>query len=384
MNSLAVGITGSRGFIASHLMPRIEREPGWSVIPCDREAFADPVKLAEFVSRCDAIVHLAGMNRGPADEVYEVNVSLARQLVAAMVSRRATPLVLTASSTQECLDNAYGRSKRAAAKILGQWSAASGTPVTVEVIPNVYGAGCRPFYNSVVSTFCHQLAVGEQPRILEDREIELICVSELIEALIRDLRRTGSGVLRHRVQGTSRLRVSGLLEILQRFRASCFESKVVPDLTNPTERNLYTTFLSYLPSTELCHRPPIHSDERGNLVEVIKTMQGGQVFFSTTKPGVTRGDHYHTRKVEWFCVLKGQAVIRLRRLGTQRIQEFHVDGERPEFVSIPIMQTHHIQNVGNEDLLTMFWCNEIFDAQDSDTFYEAVTQDSDRSHEKAA
>jgi len=166
--------------------------------------------------------------------------------------------------------------------------------------------------------------------------------------------------------------VSRLLEMLKSFRDSYFDRDVVPDLSDRTTQHLYATFLSYLPTDKLRHCPPLHTDNRGSLVEVIKLAQGGQVFFSTTKPGIVRGNHYHTRKVEWFCVLKGEAVIRLRRLGMHEIQEFRVSGSQPEFISIPVMHTHHIENVGDEELLTMFWCNEIFDAHDADTYLEKV------------
>ena len=147
---------------------------------------------------------------------------------------------------------------------------------------------------------------------------------------------------------------------------------MVPDISDRFTANLYATYLSYLDLEEHCHRPEVHADHRGELFEIIRMAGGGQVFFSTTKPGVIRGNHFHTRKIEWFCVLKGEAVIRLRKVGESNIHEFRVSGASPQFLSIPVLHTHQIENVGKEDLLTMFWCNEIFVPEDSDTYYENV------------
>ncbi|MCA9266783.1 MAG: hypothetical protein KDA60_23170, partial [Planctomycetales bacterium] len=175
-----------------------------------------------------------------------------------------------------------------------------------------------------------------------------------------------------RLHGMGRLRVSELLQRLERFRDSERRAGAVPDITAPLDARLYATYRSYLPWSEHCLRPIVREDARGRLYEAIRWAAGGQVFFSTTKPGVIRGDHYHTRKVEWFCVVQGEAIIRLRRIGAAEVQEIRVSGERPEFVSIPVMHAHQIENVGRTDLLTMFWCNEIFDQSDADTWRERV------------
>jgi UDP-2-acetamido-2,6-beta-L-arabino-hexul-4-ose reductase len=146
----------------------------------------------------------------------------------------------------------------------------------------------------------------------------------------------------------------------------------VPDLSDPLDAALYTTFLTYIDLDHHCHRPRVHRDDRGQLFEVLRMAGGGQIFFSTTKPGVIRGNHFHTRKIEWFCVLRGEAVIRVRRVGDERVREFRVSGDSPQFISIPALHTHQIENIGDDELLTMFWCNEIFQPADPDTFYENV------------
>lgn len=372
MNDTTIGITGSAGFIGKHLSLRVAQIEGVKVLACPRAAFDSPALLQDFVSQCDTIIHVAGMNRGEEAEIHSVNVGLARKLAEALTKTASKTHVVYTSSTQEEADNVYGRAKREAGEILARWAESTGNALSILVIPNVYGAGCRPFYNSVVATFCHQLGRGETPTIQVDKELELICVRDLVEAIVEVVKTPPAGVERKRIPGPERTTVSSLLQTLKSFRDAYFETNVVPELSDRTTQNLYTTFLSYLPSEDLRHRPQLHTDNRGSLVEVIKLAHGGQVFFSTTKPGIVRGNHYHTRKVEWFCVLKGEAIIRLRRMGTEDVQEFPVAGSQPEFISIPVMHTHHIENVGNEELLTMFWCNEIFDARDADTYFEKV------------
>ena len=246
------------------------------------------------------------------------------------------------------------------------------------MIPNVYGPGCRPFYNSVVATFCHELAQGKEPTIIEDHEIEFIWINDLIdilhEAIEHPPHKQGpvDNVQNIRVIGTALLSVSQLLAKLRSFRASHVVGNMVPDISNPLSANLYATYMSYVSLDEHCYRPEVHRDQRGHLYEIIRMANAGQVFFSATNPGVTRGNHFHTRKIEWFCVLKGEAMIRLRKLGESEVHEFRVSGNEPQFISIPVLHTHQIENVGEDDLLTMFWASEIFTPRDADTYFEKV------------
>jgi UDP-2-acetamido-2,6-beta-L-arabino-hexul-4-ose reductase len=208
--------------------------------------------------------------------------------------------------------------------------------------------------------------------VIDDQEIELVWANDLAEAICQIIRDRRTGVREARVAGSARITVSQLLDKLQAMHQSYFEANIVPDLSNPFDANLYTTFLSHIELDDHRHRPHLHSDARGQLFEILRLAGGGQFFFSTTKPGVIRGNHFHSRKVEWFCVVRGEAVIRLRRVGDNRVREFRVSGTSPEFISIPALHTHQIENVGSDDLLTMFWCNEIFQPADPDTFQEKV------------
>jgi len=370
--SLTVGITGPRGFIAGHFIRRLSAEKDIRVVPCPRADFQNPFALASFVRDCDTIVHLAGANRGDEREVYQINSGLADRLVEALAGSDKPPHVVFASTTQRDRANGYGRSKKYGEEQIRKWAAREGGRATVLVIPNVYGAGCRPYYNSVVATFCHQLTHDQLPIVIDDQQLELLWVNDLVEAILEAVRRPPAGVEVARIAGSARISVSQLLAKLQSFRQNYFDEQIVPNLTEPFDASLYTTFLSHVELKDHCHRPRLHSDARGQLFEILRLAGGGQIFFSTTKPGVIRGNHFHSRKIEWFCVVRGEAVIRLRRVGDGSVSEFRVSGDSPQFISIPPLYSHQIENVGSEDLLTMFWCNEIFQASDPDTFFEQV------------
>ncbi|QDV79825.1 NAD-dependent epimerase/dehydratase family protein [Botrimarina mediterranea] len=368
-----IGITGPNGFVAGWVLRRLRRETACEVVTLDRKAWDSPTLLRTWVGHCDVVIHLAGVNRGEPNAVESANAALAERLVQACRETANTPHIIYASTTKRTEDSPYGRGKVRAEQTFAAWSEESGASVTTLVVPNVYGAGCKPFYNSVVATFCHQLARGDQPTIVEDRTIDFIWVGDLAERIARIA--TGSkphAAITVQVHGSAALRISELLKILDGFRRDYFEHDIVPDLTTQLRSTLYTTFLSHIDLASHVHRPPLHSDARGDLCEVVKTANGGQVFFSTTNPGVTRGNHYHTRKAEWFCVVRGEATIRLRQIGTDKVTEFHVTGDRPEYISIPVLHSHSIENTGDGELLTLFWCNERFDPADADTHFEEV------------
>jgi len=372
MRTKNIVVTGSDGFIGGHLLRKMMQEDGIEPVPCDRETFQSSSQLGQIISQASVVLHFAGVNRGSEEEVATTNKQLAAQLISAIRESGGSPHVIFASTTQRDNNSPYGQSKRAAENLLIDAGKELGFPVTVLVIPNVFGPGCRPFYNSVVATFCHQLAVGETPEIIEDREVEFVSVYDLATSVTQHIQRPANGIQFIFIPFTAVLNVSEVLERLSRYHDLYFHKNVVPDISNPLDASLYATFLSHIRLDAHRHRPTIHTDERGRLFEIIKLNNGGQIFFSTTRPGVVRGNHYHTRKIEWFCVLKGNAVIRLRRIGHGQIREFYVSGEQPEFISIPVLHSHSIENVGDEELLTMFWCSEIFDAADPDTIYEKV------------
>lgn len=376
---LKIGITGQAGFVGTHLYNTLGLYPEqYARIPFEDVFFTDEAKLKHFVSQCDVIVHLAAMNRHNDPEViYKTNITLVKQLIAACEEAKATPHILFSSSTQEERDNLYGRSKKEGRELFEQWAKRNNAPFTGFIIPNVFGPFGHPYYNSVVATFCHQLTHDETPRIEVDGEIKLIYVGELVRQILGEIKKVAESargnVQTILLQHTSQIKVSALLELLQEYKKVYFENGIVPPLDTPFKRNLFNTFVCYIDHSKFF---PFHlkqnTDQRGTFVEVIKLNSGGQVSFSTTVPGITRGNHYHTRKAERFAVIKGKARIDIRRIGTDKVFSFDLDGSNPSFVDMPVWFTHNITNTGDEDLYTFFWINEFYDQSDPDTFFEEV------------
>ncbi len=371
---ISIGITGLAGFIGTHLYNRLNLEPDlFSMNHFEDSYFQDQDLLENWVKRCDVVVHLAALNRhDQPDMIYSTNIRLTEQLINALEVTDSKPHLLFASSTQEERDNPYGRSKLECRKMLSIWADRVDAIFTGLIIPNVYGSFGNPYYNSVIATFCHQLTHGEKPRIEIDGQLKLIYVHELTEVFrkcILEKRRDQA----YNVPHTSEYKVSEILAILKEFKSHYLERGMIPALRNDFERNIFNTFRTYI---DIASHFPVelkqHNDDRGSFVEAMHLGLGGQVSFSTTHPGITRGNHYHTRKIERFVVLKGEAIIQLRRIGTKEIIEYRLSGKHPSFVDMPIWYTHNITNVGEEELYTLFWINEFFDPEDPDTYYEKV------------
>jgi len=373
-----VGITGQSGFIGTHLYNTLGLYPErFRRIPFDDSFFNHEEKLKDFVNQCDAIVHLAAMNRHNDPQViYETNISLVKQLIAACTETDSTPHILFSSSTQEVRDNLYGKSKKEGRKLFEKWALDHNAKFTGLIIPNVFGPFGNPYFNSFIATFCHQLTHDEEPKIETDGQVKLIYVSELVEIILQALREDQSDqnyVRTLQVPHTCEVKVSETLKLLESFKENYYCKGIIPNLDNSFHRNLFNTFLCYIDHARFF---PFHlklnTDDRGSFVETIKLHSGGQVSFSTTKPGITRGNHFHTRKAERFAVIKGKARIQLRRVGTDKILSFELDGSQPSFVDMPVWHTHNITNIGKEDLYTIFWINEHFNPNDPDTFFEKV------------
>jgi UDP-2-acetamido-2,6-beta-L-arabino-hexul-4-ose reductase len=363
-----IAMTGAGGFLGWHLRAHCYARPDIKIAEIDRCIFGDPRRLQGIIRQADVVAHLAGMNRGDDQEIERVNIELTRQLVAACKQTNARPQVLLANSTHRDRDTGYGRSKRQSADLLAAWASEAGAIFTDLVLPNVYGEGGRPFYNSVVATFCHQLASGEEPKIIQDGQLELVHAQTVAREVLAAIAGRVAGEVR--VLG-DRLSVSECLQKLQIFDRS-YRGHLIPELKTDVDLDLFNTYRSYLYPGHYPVSLQLHSDARGHLYEAVKSLHGGQCFISTTKPGITRGNHYHTRKFERFLVLNGDAVIRIRKLLTREIVEFKVSGSVPQYIDMPTFCTHDITNTGHSDLTTLFWAHEIFDPQRSDTIREPV------------
>lgn len=374
MNQYKIGITGESGFIGQHLKRTLLLTPDkFEIIPFQKSFFQDEKELAAWVEKCDVIYHLAAMNRHESQEVlFDNNVSLVDSLVSALKTSQTSPQIIFSSSSQEDDENLYGNSKRLGRERLEKWGKSVGAIVQGLIIPNVFGPFGKPFYNSFISTFCHLIAKGQLPEIHIDKTVSLIYVQELVEKMIELI---GQEEVEGKVEihATYEIKVSEVMRKLKDYSDVYQLSGGIPVLTNSFEINLFNTFRSYLDlNTFFPKKLTPHADSRGAFVEIVRLGIGGQVSFSTTFPGITRGNHFHTRKIERFAVIKGKAEIALRRMDEDKVFRYRLTGEEPSFVDMPIWYTHNITNIGEEELYTLFWINEPFDPANPDTYFLTV------------
>jgi UDP-2-acetamido-2,6-beta-L-arabino-hexul-4-ose reductase len=363
---IRIAVTGGHGFLGWHTSCRLRARNGIDAIRLGRAEFADRALLAKTLNEVDAVIHLAGVNRAGSDaEVEDGNVALAESLVAALGDR---PLhVVYGNSVQQSLENAYGRGKRRAGEIL---RTLPGSMADI-VLPNLFGEHGRPAYNSFVATFCHEVAHDGSPEVREDREVPLLHAQAAAQVLI--------DAALDRISDTQEVagephRVSEVLEQVRGFHALYATRGEVPDLSSPFAVDLFNTYRSYLFPARFPIAAETHDDPRGRLFETLRSRGGtGQAFVSTTTPGAGRGEHYHLRKVERFFVIAGEAEISLRRLLHDEVVTFRLSGERPAFVDMPTMWVHALRNVGTDDLVTMFWTNQLLDSEDPDQYAEEVS-----------
>lgn len=369
-----VGITGQNGFVGSHLYNTLGLQPEkFERISFERNFFDSAEKLDDFVKQCDVIVHLAAMNRHPDPEViFNNNVELVKKLTDSLQRTGSKAHVLFSSSSQEEKHNLYGKSKKEGRELFADWAKNNGGKFTGMIIPNVFGPFGKPNYNSFIATFCHKLTHGENPVIDNDGEVKLIYVGELVQEIINQIEVAETNEL-YEVPHTSVNKVSEVLAKLENYKKLYFDNGEIPVLETKFDLNLFNTFRCYF---DIKNHYPVkftqHTDPRGAFVEVIRLGIGGQCSFSTTVPGITRGNHFHTRKIERFAVIKGKALIQLRKIDSDEVLDFYLDGNEPAYVDMPIWYTHNIKNIGEEELYTIFWINEPFNPEDSDTYFVEV------------
>ncbi|MFG1951494.1 NAD-dependent epimerase/dehydratase family protein [Micromonospora sp. NPDC048830] len=364
---MRVALTGAGGFLGWHVRVLV-RALGWpEPAVVDRADLADPAAVAARLRGVDRVLHLAGVNRGDPADVAAGNVALAEALARGLRRCPEPPkTVVFANSTQAGNGTPYGDSKATAAAILAD--AAAGSQVVDVRLPHLYGEHGRPFYNSVTATFCRVLADGGEPEVREDRELHLVHVTD---AAARLLDAPPAGVWD---AGMPALRtgVRALAERLTGYAAT-YRRAELPPLLDRHDVRLFNTYRSHLFPARYPMPLPRRADQRGVLVETVKAHGGaGQTFCSTTRPGVTRGEHFHLAKVERFVVLRGTAEIALRRIGHDEVVRFPVDGADPVVVDMPTMWAHDITNTGGDELLTLFWTDGIFDPDRPDTYRETV------------
>lgn len=363
---MRIVVTGADGFIGRNLRVRL-RELGHADVVAVTRA-TPPAALAEAVRGAGFVFHLAGVNRPQDPAEFDTgNAGFTGALCDALAAAGCAAPVVYASSTQAALDNAYGRSKKAAEDRLQRHAAATGAPVQLFRLTNVFGKWSRPNYNSAVATFCHQVARG-LPVTVNDpaAPLRLVYVDDVVAAFVARLGEpaaSGSQVEAGPVYETT---VGELAQTLQGFAASR-ESLVTPRVGTGLVRALYATFVSFLPPERFDYTVARHADPRGVFVEMLKTPDCGQFSYFTAHPGVTRGGHYHHSKTEKFLVIRGTAHFGFRDIETGQTHELVTHGGEGRIVETIPGWTHDITNIGDDELIVMLWANEIFDRERPDT-----------------
>lgn len=371
---MKVLITGSNGFVGKNLQVRLAEEE----IEFDTFTRDDSItSLEEKLSACDALVHLAGVNRPKNEQEFvEANTELT-QLICDIIKKNSftMPVVYT-SSIQAELDNAYGLSKRNAEKAFVELTESNGNLVLNYRLPNVFGKWCKPNYNSAVATFCYNI-INELPITINDPDavIKLVYIDDVVSEFVSVIKsfKTSNPHTSPVISPIYQITVGDLVGQLKRFKESK-TSGILERVGKGFTRALYSTYISYYKSSEFTYPLVKHEDPRGAFVEVIKSKDSGQFSYFIAHPGVTRGGHYHHSKTEKFLVINGQAHFRFKNIITGEFYECFTSGDRPEIVETIPGWAHDITNMGNDELICMLWANEIFDVENPDTVSFKVSE----------
>ena len=372
-------VTGAKGFVGKNLCATLkniaagkDRSFGISsdITVYEYDIDTAPDSLDAWCRDCDFVFHLAGVNRPKdASEYMEGNFGFTDTLLMKLEEHGNTCPIMISSSTQAALDNPYGKSKLAGEERMRQYGERTGVKTMIYRFPNLFGKWCRPNYNSVVATFCHNIAHGLMIRIDDpEKELQLAYIDDVVAELIAALQgkehRDGDFCC---VPVTHRISLGELASLLASFRASR-EERSVPDMGDPLTKKLYATYLSYLPEDAFSYSLEGHSDARGSFTEILRTADRGQFSVNVSRPGAVKGNHWHHTKNEKFLVVSGTGVIRFRRIDSDEIIKYFVSGDKPEVVDIPTGYTHNIENLGDTDMVTFMWASECFDPDKPDTY----------------
>ncbi len=365
-------VTGSDGFLGRNLCVSLERCEDVKVLRFDRRNSDED--LEKHIAQADFCFHLAGVNR-PRDEkeFTEGNAGLTRRLCELAENHESCAPILLSSSSQADQDNAYGSSKKAAETALIAYSQRTGVPVMIYRFPNLFGKWSRPNYNSVVSTFCYNIAHDMDVQVNDPSHVvQFAHVDDAVTECLTQMNRSGfDESIYYELTESYVVALGDLCEKIRAFHA-IRKGSPVPDLSDPFTKKLYSTFLSYYEMDDLAYPVDLKTDNRGWLFELVKSNEFGQIFVSTTHPGITRGNHYHDTKVEKFCVIQGRGIVRFRHILENEFISYEVSGREIKIIDIPPGYTHSIENIGDTEMVTLFWANDIFDPGRPDTYYEEV------------
>lgn len=369
---MKVLVTGAKGFIGKNLVSTLDREDKYEIICIDRENSKE--ELEKGVLNSDFIVHLAGINRPKnEEEFFEGNTGLTEEIIEILKKNNKNTSILITSSIQADLDNAYGQSKKGAEEALIKYMADTKGNVFIFRLPNVFGKWCRPNYNSAIATFCHNIARGEEVWISDPtKEMTLVYIDDVVRNIKNVIDNEENYIPGYQnVDIEHKATLGEIVDLINSFKESR-KSLMIPNMENELTKKLYSTYLSYLPENDFSYLLKMNVDNRGSFTEFIKSKDRGQVSVNISKPGITKGNHWHDTKNEKFLVVSGEGVIRFRKVDSEEIIEYKVSGEKLEVVDIPVGYTHSIINTGERDMVTIMWVNEIFNPEKPDTIYLEV------------
>ncbi|WP_348923186.1 NAD-dependent epimerase/dehydratase family protein [Enterococcus rotai] len=365
-------ITGSAGFLGKNLISELRNQGYNEILSFDRET--EISLLDEYCKQAEFVFHLAGINRPKNDEEFmEGNFGFTTFLLNKLKENNNDCPIMISSSIQANLDNNYGKSKKAGEDALLKYSEETGAKVYVYRFPNLYGKWSKPNYNTVVATFCYKIArklpiqINNPKTMLELAYIDDV-VKELIECLNGNV--TSKDSFYH-ISTTDTISLGGLADLITSFRDSR-KTLAIANMENNLEKNLYSTYLSFLPKEDFSYELKMNVDDRGSFTEILRTKERGQVSVNISKPGIVKGNHWHHTKNEKFLVVSGKGVIRFRDVYSTEIIEYFVDSDKLEVVDIPVGYTHNIENLGTMDMVTLMWVNEPFDPENPDTYFMEV------------
>lgn len=376
-------ITGANGFVGKNLTARLENirdkkdqtidlGEDLQILPYDLDT--PPEKLSEYCEKADFVFHLAGVNRPKdAKEFMEGNFGFTSTLLDCLKRHHNQAPILITSSIQAERDNDYGKSKKAGEDLIFVYGKENGVKTCVYRLPNVFGKWCRPNYNSAVATFCYNIAHDLEITVNDPSVImNLVYIDDVVQEFLQALKgkenKQGNFCA---IPVVHTIPLGEIAKLLYAFRESR-KNLSVPDMSDAFTKKLYSTYLSYLPEQEFSYPLTTHEDARGSFTEILRTADRGQFSVNISKPGITKGNHWHDTKNEKFLVVSGKGVIRFRKIGSSEILEYYVSGEKLEVVDIPVGYTHSIENLGDTDMVTFMWCNECFDPDKPDTFFLEV------------
>jgi UDP-2-acetamido-2,6-beta-L-arabino-hexul-4-ose reductase len=370
--TLKILVTGAAGFIGKNLVSTLKQREYHQLMLVDKDT--PEAAIHEYLKQAQFIFHLAGVNRPDNPEQFmEGNFGLTSRILDGLKRNNNRAPIVLSSSIQATLSNPYGQSKKAGEDVLMQYGKENNISVMVYRFPNVFGKWSRPFYNSAIATFCHQVA-NQQPLTIHDTNapLHVVYIDDVVQELIAALEgqphlEEGYGVVKPSYHTT----VGEVASIIERCGA-VKKTHELPDLFNPLIKKLYATYVSFLPMSEWVYPLMMHSDARGSFTEVVRTLGAGQMSVNVSKPGIDKGHHWHHTKHEKFIVVSGQAIIRFRAVDGQDIHEIKVNGDVLHVVEIPPGYVHSIENIGKQDLVTLMWASESFDPNHPDTFAEKV------------